>query len=52
MYTMQEVHEILIDFMSTRLQRELKIGAVEMSRSVEIISRGLDKKNLVMLLNE
>jgi hypothetical protein len=44
MHTMQEVHEILIDFLSTCLQKELKIRAVKTSSSVEIISRDLDKK--------
>jgi hypothetical protein len=42
-YSVQEVHEILIDFLSTRLQTELKIKAVEMSVYVEIISRELNK---------
>jgi hypothetical protein len=44
MCPVQEVHELPIDFLSTRLQTELKIRAVETSRSVEIISRDLGKK--------
>jgi len=44
MYPVQEEHEFLIDFLSTRLQTELKIKAVETSISVEIISKELDKK--------
>jgi len=44
MYPVQVVHELPIDFLSTRLQTELKIRAVETSRTVEIISRNLGKK--------
>jgi len=44
MYPVQEEHELLIDFLSTRLQTELKIKAVETLISVEIISKELDKK--------
>jgi len=44
MYSVQEVHGVLIDFLSTRLQTELKIKAFETSISVEIISRELNKK--------